>query len=163
MLSRGLIVFLLTFLIPMAGCTSPLTSSLCGQGYEEMYGGYDYIYASTSIDTDNSLNVTVRLISGGGGWLEDSDQHEENKEVYTGLTIKLGDGTEETVGHDSTTWVVNGDAYDGSYWSTKLYFQSPSGFCDDGCEEMKFSGQEQGTVYYYDNTCDSSPWVEITP
>lgn len=128
-----------------------------------MYGGYDYIYASTTIDTDNSLNVTVRLIGGGGGWLEDSDQHEENKEVYAGLTIKLGDGTEETVGHGSMTWVVNGDDYDGSYWSTKLYFQSPSGFCDDGCEEMKFSGQEQDLVYYYDNTCDSSPWVEITP
>ena len=73
------------------------------------------------------------------GWLEHSDQHEENKEVYAGLTIKLGDGTDETVGHDSTTWVVNGDAYDGPYWSTKLYFQSPSRFCNDGCEEVKFS------------------------
>jgi len=163
MLSRGCIVFLLTFLIPMAGCTSPLTPSWCGEGYDEMYGGYDYIYSSTSIDADNSLNVTVQLIGGGGGWLEESEQHEANKEVSVGLTIRFGDGTEQTVGYGSSTWVVNGDDYDGSYWQTQLYFQSPPGLCDAGCEDMKFSGGEQDAVYYYDTTCDSSPWVEITP
>ena len=161
MFSRSFIVLPLTLLITMAGCTSPQTSPICGEGYDEMYGGYDYIYTSTLLDTDNSLNITVQILGRGGGWLEDSEIHEENKEVYAGLTIKLGDGTEETVGRDSTTWVVNGDAYDGSYWSNELYFQSPSGFCDDGCEEMRFSSQEQDIVYYYNNTCDSSPWVEI--
>ena len=163
MLSRGFVVCLLTFLIPMAGCTSPFSSSLCGDGYDEMYGGYDYVFESSSIDADNSLNVTVRLLSGGGGWLGESEQHEANKEIAAGLTIQLSDGTQQAVGFGSTTWEVNGDAYDGSYWSTRLYFQSPSGFCDGGCEEMKFSAGAQDVVYYFDNTCDSSPWVEITP
>lgn len=163
MLSKGYFAFMLTFLITLTGCTSPLSSSLCGEGYDQMYGGYDYVYESYSIDADNSLNVTVQLISGGGGWLEESEQYEANKEIAVGLTIKFGDGSQQAVGFESTTWDVSGDDYDGSYWSNQLYFQSPSGFCDVGCEKMKFAGGQQDIVYYYDNTCDSSPWVEITP
>ena len=61
MFSRNVIVFPLTLLILMSGCTSPQTSALCGEGYDEMYGGYDYIFVATSIDTDNSLNITVQI------------------------------------------------------------------------------------------------------
>tara|TARA_X000001036_G_C20262048_1_gene636655 strand:- start:86 stop:571 length:486 start_codon:yes stop_codon:yes gene_type:complete len=161
MFSRNVIVFPLTLLILMSGCTSPQTSALCGEGYDEMYGGYDYIYVSTSIDTDNSLNITVQILGGGGGWLEESDIHEANQEVTVGLTVKLGDGSEQSIGYGSQTWTVEGDEHDGSYWLSLLYFQSPAGFCDTGCEEIKFSGGEQDAVYYYDETCDSSPWVDI--
>ena len=60
-------VFVSMLLMTMAGCTS---SSIigCGEGYEGMYGGYDYGFNSTSVDAQNSLQVRVEIVNGGGGW-----------------------------------------------------------------------------------------------
>jgi len=44
---------------------------------------------------------------------------------------------------------------------TYLWYQSPDGFCDDGCEEVKFSAGFQDGSMYYNGTCDASPWVDV--
>jgi hypothetical protein len=156
-----IVVFLLILMIPLSGCTSSLSSGMCGEGYEEMYGGYDYSYSSISIDSDNTLNVSVVLLNGGGGWLEESEVKEVDAEIFVSLYVKKTDGTEQKVGFHSTTWTVHGDSEDGSYWSTLLNYESPVGFCDSGCEEVKFSAGYQDGAIYYDGTCDSSPWIDV--
>jgi hypothetical protein len=146
-------------MVPLSGCTG-ITGG-CGAGYEEMYGGYDYIYSTKNVDSANSLNVTIELLKAGGGWLEDSDEFQEGQSVWVTLYVKMNDGSEQSIGFNSNGWEVNGDSSNGSYWSTNLYYQSPTGFCDNGCEEVKFSAGVEHGVIYYDGTCDSSPWIDI--
>ena len=161
MTQQRFVVFLLILMLPLSGCTSSLGTGLCGQGYDEMYGGYDYSFTSISMDSDNTLNVSIVLLNGGGGWLEESEEHEASQELYFSFDVKMADGSEHSVGYGSTTWAVNGDQENGSYWMTNLYFQSPDGFCDLGCQEVRLSvGYEDGVIYY-DGTCDSSPWIDI--
>jgi hypothetical protein len=146
-------------MIPLSGCTEIIGG--CGEGYDEMYGGYDYIYSNKNVDADNSLNVTIELLKAGGGWLEDSEEFQEGQSVWVTLYVQMSDGSEQSVGFNSNDWEVNGDSANGSYWSTNLYYQSPTGFCGNGCEEVKFSAGVEGGVIYYDGTCDSSPWIDI--
>jgi len=154
-------VIMLTILFAFSGCLSGNNILGCGEGYEEMYGGYDYIYSTNNVDTDNSLNVTIELLNGGGGWLEESQQYEEDQTHAVTLYVKMDDGSEQTIAYNSNSWDVNGDSNDGIYWSTNLYYQSPAGFCDNGCDQLKFSAGYQDGVIYYDETCDSSPWIDL--
>ena len=72
-------VFFSILLITMAGCTSNSNIG-CGEGYQEMYGGNDYGFNSTSVDAQNSLQVKVEIVSGGGGWwLEESETYQESQ------------------------------------------------------------------------------------
>ena len=146
-------------MIPLSGCTQSLVG--CGAGYDEMYGGYDYIYSNKDVASDNSLNVTIKLLKSGGGWLEDSEENEESQSIWVTLTIKMDDGSEVKVGYNSNTWEVNGDSWDEMFWSTNLYYQSPVGFCDDGCDQVTFSASVENGAIYYDGTCDTSPWIDI--
>ena len=148
-------------MIPLSGCIGS-TSTLCGAGHDEMYGGYDYVYSNKDVASDNSINVTIGLLKSGGGWLEESEQYQESQSVWIALTVKMSDGSEQNIiGYNGNSWEVNGDSSGGIYWATYLYYQSPAGFCDDGCDELKFGATYEGGVIYYDETCDSSPWIDI--
>ena len=147
-------------MIPLSGCIGS-SSTWCGAGHDEMYGGYDYVYSNKDVASDNSINVTIGLLKSGGGWLEESEDYQESQSVWVTLTVKMSDGSEQDIGYNSNSWEVNGDSSNGIYWSTHLYYQSPAGFCDDGCDELKFSAGYENGVIYYDETCDSSPWIDI--
>ena len=147
-------------MVPLSGCMGS-SSTWCGAGHDEMYGGYDYVYSNKDVASDNSINVTIGLLKSGGGWLEESEEYQESQSVWVTLTVKMSDGSEQDIGYNSNSWEVNGDSSDGIYWSTHLYYQSPAGFCDDGCDELKFSAGYENGVIYYDETCDSSPWIDI--
>ena len=82
-----------------------------------MYGGYDYVYSSKVVNPDNSLNVTIKLLKSGGGWLEDNEDYEESQSVWVSLYVQMADGTEIEASYQSTGWEVNGDSADGTYWS----------------------------------------------
>jgi hypothetical protein len=147
-------------MIPLSGCTESLGG--CGVGYDEMYGGYDYDFSTIQIASDNSLNVTVHLLNGGGGWFEDSEEFQEVQTIWVSLDIKISDGSIKEINPQSQGWIINGNAGNGSYWGGNLYFTSPVGFCDVGCEEIQFTAGDEFGFIYYDGTCDTSPWVEIT-
>ena len=147
-------------MVPLSGCMGS-SSTWCGAGHDEMYGGYDYVYSNKDVASDNSINVTIGLLKSGGGWLEESEEYQESQSVWVTLTVKMSDGSEQDIGYNSNSWEVNGDSSDGISWSTHLYYQSPAGFCDDGCDELKFSAGYENGVIYYDETCDSSPWIDI--
>ena len=147
-------------MIPLSGCIGS-SSTWCGAGHDEMYGGYDYVYSNKDVASDNSINVTIGLLKSGGGWLEESEEYQESQSVWVTLTVKMSDGSEQNIGYNSNSWEVNGDSSNGIYWSTHLYYQSPAGFCDDGCDELKFSAGYENGVIYYDETCDSSPWINL--
>ncbi len=151
-----------TLMLPLTGCIQSGTGALgCGEEYEEMYGGYDYIYSSKVVNPDNSLNVTLELLKSGGGWLEDNYDYEESQSVWVNLHVKMADGTQVEVTYQSSNWIVNGDSTDGTYWSTYLYYESSPNFCDDGCTEVKHSASYESGAIYYDGTCDTSPWVDV--
>lgn len=145
----------------LTGCTGQSSLFGCGEAYENMYGGDDYTFTSKNVDQNNALNVTVKILNGAAGWLEESEEKEVDAEVYVTLRIKNSAGEETVVGFQSSTWEINGDSEDGSYWVTYLWYQSPDGFCDDGCEEVNFSAGFQDGSMYYNGTCDSSPWVDV--
>ena len=155
----GFMLLCVSMMIPLSGCTETLGG--CGVGYDEMYGGYDYEFSKVEISSDNSLNVTVTLQRAGGGWIEDSDEFEEHQTIWVSLDIKMSSGDEVQIQPNHQTWEVNGDAWNQSYWGTNLYFSSPVGFCDYGCEEIRFSAGDENGLIYYDGTCESSPWIDI--
>ena len=157
---QSLLLFCVAMMIPLSGCIGS-SSTWCGAGHDEMYGGYDYVFSNKDVASDNSINVTIKLLKSGGGWLEESEEYQESQSVWVTLTVKMSDGSEQDIGYNSNSWEVNGDWSDGIYWWTYLYYQSPAGFCDDGCDELKFSAGYQDGVIYYDETCDSSPWIDI--
>ena len=157
---QSLLLFCVAMMIPLSGCIGS-SSTWCGAGHDEMYGGSDYVYSNKDVASDNSINVTIKLLKSGGGWLEESEEYQESQSVWVTLTVKMSDGSEQDIGYNSNSWEVNGDWSDGIYWWTYLYYQSPAGFCDDGCDELKFSAGYQDGVIYYDETCDSSPWIDI--
>ena len=153
-----------TLIFPLTGCIQSSTGTgalSCGEGYEEMYGGYDYVYSSKVVNPDNSLNVTIELLKSGGGWLEDNEDYEESQSVWVSLYVQMADGTEIDASYQSAGWEVNGDSTDGTYWSTYLYYESSPNLCDDGCTQVKHLATYEGGVIYYDGTCDSSPWIQI--
>ena len=126
-----------------------------------MYGGDDYTFTSKEVDQNNALNVTVKILNGAAGWLEGSDEKEVDAEVYVTLRVKNSAGDETVVDFQSSTWEINGDSEDGSNWVTYLWYQSPDGFCDDGCDKVNFVAGFQDGFIYYDGTCDTSPWVDV--
>ena len=155
----GLLLFFVVALTPLSGCIEALGG--CGAHYDEAYGGYDYVYSKKVVASDNSLNVTVQLLNGGGGWIENSDEFQEEQTIYVTLHIKLANGNEVQIKPNHQYWEVNGDSANQSYWGTNLYFSSRTGFCDNGCEEIRFSAGSDFGAIYYDGTCDSSPWIGI--
>lgn len=155
----SVLVISLFVMFPLSGCIENLGG--CGVGYDEMYGGYDYEFSKMEIATDNSLNITVKLQNGGGGWIEDSEEFEEHQTIWVTLYIKMNDGNEIQIRPNHQTWDVNGDAWNQSYWGTNLYFLSQTGFCDTGCEQIRFSAGDEFGGIYYDGTCESSPWIDL--
>ena len=147
--------------ILLTGCTGPSNLFGCGEAYENMYGGDDYTFTSKEVDQNNALNVTVKILNGAAGWLEWSDEKEVDAEVYVTLRVKNSAGDETVVDFQSSTWDINGDSEDGSNWVTYLWYQSPDGFCDDGCDKVNFVAGFQDGFIYYDGTCDTSPWVDV--
>ena len=147
--------------ILLTGCTGPSNLFGCGEAYENMYGGDDYTFTSKEVDQNNALNVTVKILNGAAGWLEESDEKEVDAEVYVTLRVKNSAGDETVVDFQSSTWEINGDSEDGSNWVTYLWYQSPDGFCDDGCDKVNFVAGFQDGFIYYDGTCDTSPWVDV--
>ena len=145
----------------LSGCTGITGIVGCGEAYEEMYGGYDYVYDTKTVDSQDQLTVTFELVSGGGGWLEESEVHEANQDLWVGLDVKFSDGTVEEIAFRQADWENYGDGHDGSSWATTLTFTSPDGFCQGGCEEVRFSAGYQDGSIYYDGTCDNSPWIEV--
>ena len=147
--------------ILLTGCTGPSNLFGCGEAYENMYGGDDYTFTSKEVDQNNALNVTVKILNGAAGWLEGSDEKEVDAEVYVTLRVKNSAGDETVVDFQSSTWEINGDSEDGSNWVTYLWYQSPDGFCNDGCDKVNFVAGFQDGFIYYDGTCDTSPWVDV--
>ena len=147
--------------ILLTGCTGPSNLFGCGEAYENMYGGDDYTFTSKEVDQNNALNVTVKILNGAAGWLEGSDEKEVDAEVYVTLRVKNSAGDETVVDFQSSTWEINGDSEDGSNWVTYLWYQSPDGFCDEGCDKVNFVAGFQDGFIYYDGTCDTSPWVDV--
>ena len=145
---QSLLLFCVAMMIPLSGCIGS-SSTRCGAGHDEMYGGSDYVYSNKDVASDNSINVTIKLLKSGGGWLEESEEYQESQSVWVTLTVKMSDGSEQDIGYNSNSWEVNGDWSDGIYWWTYLYYQSPAGFCDNGCDELKFIAGYQGGVVYY--------------
>ena len=86
----SLLLAITAVITSLSGCTQSLGG--CGVGYEEMYGGYDYDFSKHDIANDNSLNVTVRLQNGGGGWIEDSDEFEDHHRFCVSLNIIFCNG-----------------------------------------------------------------------
>lgn len=158
--SNGFVILAITSFV-LSGCTGISGLTGCGEAYEEMYGGYDYVYGTMAVDSQNKLTVTLELVSGGGGWLEESEVHEADQELWVGLDVKFSDGTVEDIGFQHSNWENYGDGNDGSSWFTTLTFTSPDGFCQGGCEEVRFSAGYQDGSIYYDGTCETSPWVEV--
>ena len=102
-------VYFSILLISMAGCTSSNNTN-CGEGYEEMYGGYEYGFNSTSVDAQNSLQVKVEIVKGGGGWwLEESETYQESQTLWVDITVKFADGTTEEIGFKRSNWNNFGD------------------------------------------------------
>jgi len=155
-------VIVFSFLmVALSGCTS-MNNNGCGEGYEEMYGGYDYAFDSTDINTQNALEVKMEIVNGGGGWwLEESPANEANQDLWVSITVKFSDGTEENIQFKDANWDNFGDGNSGSSWSQILTFTSPNGYCDNGCEEVRFSAGTYDSIMYYNETCDSSPWIDI--
>ena len=156
-----MVVAVVALVLPLSGCTGLTGMGGCGEGYEEMYGGYDYVYDTKVVDSQNNLTVILELVNGGGGWLEESEVNEADQDLWVGLDVKFSDGTIENIAFKQTGWENYGDGHGGSYWSTTLTLTSPEDFCQGGCEEVRFSAGYQDGSIYHDGTCENSPWVSV--
>ena len=154
-----ILVFVLALLVPLSGCTGPGGLVGCGEGYSEMHNG-DYVETLLSVDTNGKL--TVKFESGDSpGFLESSEKYQTDPNVYVTLYVMHEDGTETSVAFRQSGWENFGDGAEGSSWSSLLTFNSPDGFCDDGCEKLRLGTNTEYGQLYYDGTCDSSPWIDI--
>ena len=153
------LIFVLFFL---TGCLggSPLG---CGEGYEEMHAG-DYSIESIDLDeSTNQLNVVIKNEGGASGFIREVEALEAEQTIWVTLRIQHN-GTTTSIGGEDTdhSWSVTGDSDSGNSWSSMLTFTSPDGFCDSGCEEIRFSAGHYDGIIYHDGTCESSPWFEIS-
>ena len=152
------LIFVFFFL---AGCLG--TSSVgCGEGYEEMHAG-DYSIYSINIDaTTNQLNVVIKNEGGASGFIREVEALGEEQTILVTLHTQHN-GTTTSIGGEDTdhSWSVTGDSGSGDSWSSMLTFTSPDGFCDLGCEEIRFSAGQNDGVIYHNGTCDSSPWFAV--
>ena len=154
-----ILVFVLALLVPLSGCTGPNGLVGCGEGYSEMHNG-DYVETLLSVNTNGKL--TVKFESGDSpGFLEESEKYQTDPDIYVTLYVLYEDGTETSVAFRQSEWDNFGDGAEGSSWNSLLTFNSPDGFCDDGCEKVRLGTNTEYGQLYYDGTCESSPWIDI--
>jgi len=154
-----ILVFVLALLVPLSGCTGPGGLVGCGEGYSEMHNG-DYVETLLSVDTNGKL--TVKFESGDSpGFLESSEKYQTDPNVYVTLYVIHEGGTETSVAFRQSGWENFGDGAEGSSWNSLLTFNSPDGFCNDGCEKLRLGTNTEYGQLYYDGTCESSPWIDI--
>ncbi len=153
----NILVVLLALLVPLSGC---LQSTLgCGEGYSEMHNG-DYVESLTSVDANGKL--TAEFESGDSpGFLEESETYQTSAEIYVTLYVMFDDGSESQIAFRQDGWDNHGDGAGGSSWYALLTFNSPDGFCDDGCKRVRLGTSMEYGLLYYDGTCDASPWIDI--
>lgn len=145
----------------LSGCLG-LPSLGCGEGYEEMHAG-DYSIDSITLDaTTNQLSVVVKNEQGASGFIREVESLEQDQTIWITLYIQHDGQTTSIRGEDTGhSWNVSGDSSNGDSWLSTVTFTSPDGFCDSGCEEIRFSAGYQDGVFYHDGTCDSSPWFTV--
>jgi hypothetical protein len=155
------IVSLICILFFLSGCLGA-SSVDCGEGYEEMHAG-DYSIDSINIDaTTNQLNVVINNEGGASGFIREVEALEQSQTIWVTLHIQHNGITTNIGGEDTDhSWSVTGDSSSGDSWSSKLIFTSPDGFCDSGCDEIRFSAGQYDGVIYHDGTCESSPWFTV--
>ncbi len=155
------IALLIVVLFFLAGClgSSPLG---CGEGYEEMHSG-DYSIDSIDIDAaTNQLTVVIHNEEGASGFIREVAALEQSQTIWVTLHVKHNGSTLSISGEDSGhSWSVSGDSSSGDSWSSLLTFTSPEGFCDSGCEEIRFSAGHYDGIIYHNGTCESSPWFAV--
>jgi hypothetical protein len=155
------VMALICILFFVAGCLG-VPSLGCGEGYEEMHAG-DYSIDSINVDpTTNQLTVVVKNEGGASGFIREVESLEQDQTIWVTLHVQH-DGTTTSIRGEDTdhSWTVNGDSSSGDSWSSAVTFTSPDGFCDSGCEEIRFSAGQYDGVIYHDGTCESSPWFAV--
>ena len=155
------VLSLICVLFFLAGCLG-VPSSGCGEGYEEMYAG-DYSIDSITLDaTKNQLSVVVKNEEDASGFIREVESLEQEQTIWITLHIQHNGLTTSIRGEDTDhSWTVTGDSSSGDFWSSTVTFTSPDGFCDSGCEEIRFSAGQYFGVFYHNGTCESSPWFEV--
>ena len=160
MLRTHVLTFLLAVLFPLSGCTGLSGVAGCGEGYSEMHNG-DYVESLISVDTNGKL--TVKFESGNSpGFLEESEEYQTDPNIYVTLYVHFDDGSETSVAFRQSGWDNYGDGAGGSSWNSMLTYNSPDGFCDDGCKRVKLGTNMEYGQLYYNGTCDSSPWIDVS-
>jgi hypothetical protein len=158
-LRTHVLTVLLAVLVPLSGCTGLSGIAGCGEGYSEMHNG-DYVESLISVDASGKL--TVKFESGDSpGFLETSEEYQTDPNIYVTLYVSFDDGSETSVGFRQSGWENFGDGAEGSSWDSMLTYNSPDGFCDDGCQRVKLGTNMEYGQLYYDGTCDASPWIDI--
>lgn len=152
---------LICVLFFLAGCLGT-SSTGCGEGYEEMHAG-DYSIDSITLDaTTNQLSVVVKNEEGASGFIRENESLEQEQTIWIALHIQHNSQTTSIRGEDTDhSWTVTGDSSSGDSWISTVTFTSPDGFCDSGCEEIRFSAGYYDGVFYHDGTCESSPWFAV--
>jgi hypothetical protein len=156
-----LMLLCVAIIIPLSGCTESLVG--CGEAYNEMHMG-DYTYQTLSVDSSTGVMTVVVVTDEYMGYVNNDDWEDERPPAWATLTIEMSDGSTSNAGpRIQNDWTVTAD--NGDVWVSTLTFESASGFCDNGCERVKFDGSAYtdpyNSIVYYDGTCDASPWVDI--
>ena len=152
---------LICVLFFLAGCLE--TSSIgCGEGYEETRAG-DYSIDSITLDpTTNQLSVVVKNEEAASGFIRENESLEQEQTIWVTLQIQHnGQITPIQGGDTGHSWTVAGDSSNGDSWTSTVTFTSPDGFCDSGCEEIRFTASNYDGIFYHDGTCESSPWFAV--
>ena len=122
-------------------------------------------YSIDSIDVDaatNQLTVVIHNEEGASGFIREVAALEQSQTIWVTLHVKNNGSTLSISGEDSGhSWSVSGDSSSGDSWSSLLTFTSPEGFCDSGCEEIRFSAGHYDGIIYHNGTCESSPWFAV--
>ena len=158
MLRMAPLFICLSFLV---GCLGGLSTG-CGEAYEEMHAG-DYSISSIDVTSSSQqLTVVVKNEDGASGFIREVEALEQSQTIWVTLHVKHNGTTTSYSGEDTGhSWTVAGDASSGDSWSSLLTFTSPEGFCDSGCEEIRFSAGYYDGIIYHDGSCDSSPWFSV--
>ena len=159
----SLMLLCVAMMIPLSGCTESLVG--CGDAYNEMHMG-DYTYQTLSVDSSTGVMTVVVVTDTYLGYVNNDDWESDppRNPAYATLTIEMSDGSTSDAGpRIQNDWTVTAD--NGDVWTYTLTFESASGFCDNGCERVKFDGSAYtdpySSIVYYDGTCDASPWIDI--
>ena len=153
----NILVVVMAVLVSFAGCLQSAVG--CGEGYSEMHGG-DYVESTISVDANGKL--TAKFTSGDyPGFLEESEEYQTDPNIYVTLYVLFDDETQSSISFQRDGWDNYGDGAGGSSWNSLLTFNSPDGFCDDGCKRVKLGTNMEFGQLYYNGTCDASPWIDI--